>query len=162
MLLILSLISNSKQQKNLADIQLYITMSPMSVHGHEDDEGEDPDKNMVRDEIAEYGVPDSISTPVDHFQINREPVNYEDFDPTIRTQIYLSKKHHDFLKNKSKEEGLSMAAIIRELIDEKMNPENTAWEGNPLLEETAIDTDFQSSGQGSVSSDASIYGSYEG
>ncbi|MGJ8696131.1 MAG: hypothetical protein ACSHYF_07420 [Verrucomicrobiaceae bacterium] len=80
----------------------------------------------------------------------------------IRTQIHLSEAQRSYLTNQAKLSGLSMAAQIRHLIDEQMNPTQTNWGNNPLLEETVVDPEFSGAPDASTTSDSLIYGSYEG
>jgi len=49
-----------------------------------------------------------------------------------RTQIYLTREQYLFLNNQAEKKGISLAAVIRELIDEKM-PRDEAYENNPLF-----------------------------
>lgn len=79
----------------------------------------------------------------------------------VRTQVYLSVEHRDFLQSEAKRRGESMAAVLREVISLAMKPAASSWVGNPLLEEVAVDASFESSGVGSESADAAIYGSYQ-
>jgi len=77
----------------------------------------------------------------------------------VRTQVFLSKGHRDFLNREAGRRGLSMAELLRSWIDEKMNPTADSWEDNPLLDETPVDPDLEGHADGSVRSDAHIYGS---
>ena len=79
----------------------------------------------------------------------------------VRTQVYLGEAHRKFLARESKLRGISMAELLREWIDEKMNPENDSWEQNPLLEITPEDASFEGHVDGSENSDRYIYGSVE-
>ena len=76
----------------------------------------------------------------------------------VRTQVYLSKKHRDYLNREATRRGQSMAELLRQWIDEKMNPNADNWESNPLLEETPSDPDFEGHEDASVRGDAYIYG----
>jgi len=80
----------------------------------------------------------------------------------VRTQIYLTPQQRDFLRSEGLRRGVSMAAAIRAMVEEKMRPGGGGWVGSPLLEATAEDATFQSDGHGSVGSDQNIYGSYQG
>ena len=44
-----------------------------------------------------------------------------DEPPMLRTQIYLSKPEHEFVQTEAARQGQPMAAVIRALIDEKMD-----------------------------------------
>jgi hypothetical protein len=80
----------------------------------------------------------------------------------IRTQIHLSPIQRRFLTERANLTGKSMALIIRELIDREMNPQNTDWDSNPLLDEPVSDPGFTSPTSDSENSDQAIYGSYQG
>ncbi len=77
----------------------------------------------------------------------------------VRTQVYLTPGQRDFLQNEGKRRGVSMAAALRQIVEERMRPEGAAWIGNSLLDEPAKDPSFV--GAGSEDADAGIYGSYE-
>ena len=51
---------------------------------------------------------------------------------THRTQIYLTKEQYAFLCNQAEKKSLSIAEIIRRLINEKM-PKDEDFENNPLF-----------------------------
>ncbi|MFT7301179.1 MAG: hypothetical protein ACI8UZ_000010 [Akkermansiaceae bacterium] len=53
-----------------------------------------------------------------------------------------------------------MALQIRELIDREMNPQNTDWDSNPLLNSPVSDPTFETPTSDSENSDQAIYGSY--
>ncbi|MCB1230270.1 MAG: hypothetical protein KDN19_08395 [Verrucomicrobiae bacterium] len=78
----------------------------------------------------------------------------------VRTQIYLSEAQRDFLNRESKRTGFSMAELIRHYIEEKMNPNEDIWEANSLLAPAPEDPDFEGHEDGSVNTDAIIYGSF--
>lgn len=80
----------------------------------------------------------------------------------VRTQVYLTPQQRDFLRSEGRRRGLSMAAAIRAMVEEKMKPAGDAWQGNSLLESAVEDASFQSDGRGSVGADETIYGSYQG
>ena len=80
----------------------------------------------------------------------------------VRTQVYLAESHREFLAREANQRGVSMATLLREWIDEKMNPGNESWERNPLLEATPEDPSFEGHEDGSMNSDRHIYGSVEG
>jgi hypothetical protein len=50
----------------------------------------------------------------------------------IRTQIYLTRNEHIFLRREAEQKRTSIAAVIRGLIDEKM-PSQQDFEDNPLF-----------------------------
>jgi hypothetical protein len=78
----------------------------------------------------------------------------------IRTQIHLSTAQRNFLNERSHLRGKSMALQIRELIDREMNPQNTDWDSNPLLNSPVSDPTFETPTSDSENSDQAIYGSY--
>ena len=51
---------------------------------------------------------------------------------THRTQIYLTSEQYVFLCNQAEKKSLSIAEIIRQLINEKM-PKDKDYENNPLF-----------------------------
>ncbi len=79
----------------------------------------------------------------------------------VRTQIYLSVEQREFLREEGQKSGISMAAALREIISERMKPALVNWEGNPLLDDVAVDPEFKSTGTGSTDADAAVYGKYE-
>jgi hypothetical protein len=78
--------------------------------------------------------------------------------PMIRTQIYLSKPEHEFVLNEAARRGQPMAAVIRGLIDEKMDIPDSAWTNNPLLSPPA-DPGFVGPEDGAINHDHYLYGS---
>ncbi|MDX1952317.1 MAG: hypothetical protein SFY81_09030 [Verrucomicrobiota bacterium] len=76
----------------------------------------------------------------------------------VRTQIYLTRAEHDFLLSESNRRNQPMAAIIRELVDEKMSIPEEAWLNNPLLQAPVEDADFPSREDGSLNHDHYIAG----
>lgn len=73
----------------------------------------------------------------------------------IRTQIYLTKKEYEYLQRQSELQQVSIAEVIRHLIDDKM-PKEKDYEDNPLF---SISKDGFSMGrkQGSEKHDDYIY-----
>ena len=94
-------------------------------------------------------------------------VHLRDGDPAsvqeelVRTQVYLSVEQRDFLRDEGQKRGVSMAAVLRGIINERMKPSVVHWEGNPLLDDVVVDLGFKSTGTGSLDADAAIYGKYE-
>ncbi|PID81805.1 hypothetical protein CSB20_01120 [bacterium DOLZORAL124_64_63] len=78
----------------------------------------------------------------------------------VRTQVYLTPEQRDFLRNEGRRKGVSMAGALRQLVEERMRPGGSGWEGNPLLDEVAEDASFTGAGSGNV--DEAVYGSYVG
>ncbi|MCX8155751.1 MAG: hypothetical protein N3J91_04765 [Verrucomicrobiae bacterium] len=81
----------------------------------------------------------------------------ENTGPMIRTQIYLSASEHRFLQAEAARRGVPMAAVIRSLIDERMNLPEEAWSKNPLLAPPA-DASFVGPEDGVINHDHYIYG----
>jgi hypothetical protein len=77
--------------------------------------------------------------------------------PMLRTQIYLSKPEHEFIQTEAARQGQPMAAVIRALIDEKMDIPESAWTNNPLLAPPA-DPGFVGPEDGAINHDHYIYG----
>ena len=77
--------------------------------------------------------------------------------PMHRTQIYLSRPEHEFVQNEAARQGQPMAAVIRALIDEKMEVPESAWTNNPLLSPPA-DPNFVGPEDGAINHDHYIYG----
>jgi hypothetical protein len=76
----------------------------------------------------------------------------------VRTQIYLSRQEHQFLQCEASRQGITMAAIIRGLVDEKMSVPDPIWANNPLLEEAPSVEGFGHP-DGAQNHDHYIYGS---
>ncbi|HXR07991.1 MAG TPA: hypothetical protein VN765_11715 [Candidatus Acidoferrum sp.] len=77
--------------------------------------------------------------------------------PMIRTQIYLSRPEHEFIQSQAARQAQPMAAIIRSLIDEKMDIPESAWTDNPLLAPPA-DPGFVGPADGAINHDHYLYG----
>ena len=80
----------------------------------------------------------------------------------IRTQVHLTPLQRKFLTERATITGKSMSLQIRELIDKGMNPDNSDWTHNPLLDNPVANPEFESQPSDSQNSDAAIYGSYQG
>ncbi|MDB6041294.1 MAG: hypothetical protein JWM99_5135 [Verrucomicrobiales bacterium] len=76
----------------------------------------------------------------------------------VRTQIYLSREEHQFLQSEAARQRVTMAGIIRALVDEKMSVPAPIWANNPLLEETPTVEGFGHA-DGARNHDHYIYGS---
>ncbi len=75
----------------------------------------------------------------------------------LRTQIYLNRAEYDFLQREAHRRGEPMAAVIRSLIDEKMELPDEIWENNPLLAPPA-DPGFLGPEDGAINHDHYVYG----
>jgi hypothetical protein len=73
-----------------------------------------------------------------------------------RTQIYLTKEQHQYLRQQAEKKRASIAEIVRELINERL-PKDKDYENNPLF---SIGKDGFSMGRhkGSLKHDEYIYG----
>src|SRR5580700_3353610 len=91
----------------------------------------------------------------------KEAVATSDFQPgaMVRTQIYLSKREHDFLQSEARRRDEPMAAVIRGFIDEKMEIPEEAWTNNPMLEPTVHDPDRKGHEDAGINHDHYVYGS---
>jgi hypothetical protein len=76
----------------------------------------------------------------------------------MRTQIYLTHAEHKFLQSEAARQNEPVSAVIRRIIDEKMELPDEAWTKNPLLEPTVDDPDFEGREDGSLNHDHYAYG----
>lgn len=79
-------------------------------------------------------------------------------EPMVRTQIYLSPRQQEFLQHEAQRNGETMAAMIRQFIDEKMLVPEDAWEKNSLLDPTPDDPTFDGHEDDSLNLDHYLYG----
>src|SRR5258706_3684908 len=79
-------------------------------------------------------------------------------EPMVRTQIYLNKHEYDFVQREASRRNEPMAAVIRELIDEKMEIPEDAWTNNPMLRPTPHDPDWKGHEDGGINHDHYLYG----
>lgn len=77
----------------------------------------------------------------------------------VRTQIYLSRPEYDFLQLEARRRHEPMAAVIRELIDQRMNLPEDAWDANPMLRPTPHHDDWKGHEDGALNHDHYISGS---
>ena len=77
----------------------------------------------------------------------------------VRTQIYLSRPEYDFLQLEARRRNEPMAAVIRDLIDERMSVPENAWEMNPMLRTAPHDKDWKGHEDGALNHDHYISGS---
>ena len=119
---------------------------------------------VLREEIAVFvsGSPSGLVGVGTDGQGEGVAESKDELKEMVRTQIYLTPQQRDFLRSEGRRRGVSMAAAIRAMVEEKMKPAGDAWQGNSLLESAAEDASFQSDGSGSAASDETIYGSYQG
>jgi hypothetical protein len=76
----------------------------------------------------------------------------------VRTQIYLTRKEHEFLQIEADRRGEPMSAFLRRLIDERMQLPETAWKRNPMLDETPDVEGWTGREDGALNHDHYIYG----
>jgi hypothetical protein len=78
--------------------------------------------------------------------------------PMIRTQIYLNRREYDFVQREASRRDEPMAAVIRNLIDEKMEIPEDAWTNNPMLRPWPHDPDWKGHEDGGMNLDHYLYG----
>lgn len=76
----------------------------------------------------------------------------------VRTQVYLTRREHEFLSSESGRRGQPMAAVLRSFIDEKMEIPDDVWENNPLLAPPVEDPDWVGHQDGAINHDHYISG----
>jgi hypothetical protein len=78
--------------------------------------------------------------------------------PMIRTQIYLNKEEHEFVRREASRRDEPMAAVIRGFIDEKMKIPEDAWTNNPMLKPMPRDPNWKGHKDGGINLDHYLYG----
>lgn len=78
--------------------------------------------------------------------------------PMIRTQIYLNKDEHEFVRREAARRDEPMAAVIRQFIDEKMEIPEDAWTNNPILQPMPPDPKSKGHEDGGINLDHYLYG----
>jgi len=76
----------------------------------------------------------------------------------VRTQIYLNKLEHEFVRREALRRDEPMAAVIRRFIDEKMEIPEDAWTNNPMLQPTPHDPNWKGDEDGGINLDHYLYG----
>ncbi|MCP5521890.1 MAG: hypothetical protein H7A46_10130 [Verrucomicrobiales bacterium] len=79
-------------------------------------------------------------------------------EPMVRTQVYLTRREHEFLTAEAGRLGRPMAAVLRSFIDEKMEIPDEVWDNNPLLAPPVEDPDWVGHEDGAINHDHYIYG----
>ena len=74
----------------------------------------------------------------------------------VRTQIYLTPEEHQFVDSESRRKGIPMAAVIRDLIDEKMQVPDEAWA--KFLAPVPDDPNWEGHEDGGINHDHYVYG----
>lgn len=77
----------------------------------------------------------------------------------IRTQIYLTQREYNFLQVEAQRRQEPMAAVIRSMVDEKMELPDDAWTNNPMVRPSPVDRDFNSPADAALNHDHYLYGS---
>ena len=108
-------------------------------------------KAAKRYPVEKTGEPDLLKEAALAYEVE------VDEPPMHRTQIYLSRPEHEFVQNEAARQGQPMAAVIRALIDEKMDVPESAWTNNPLLSPPA-DPAFVGPEDGAINHDHYING----
>ena len=82
-------------------------------------------------------------------------------DPSsmVRTQIYLTHAEYHFLQAEAQRRKEPMAAVIRSMVDEKMELPDDAWADNPMLRPTPKDSKFDLPEDAAINHDHYLYGS---
>ena len=86
------------------------------------------------------------------------PASPADTVAMVRTQIYLTQAEYHFLQAESQRRHEPMAAIIRSIVDEKMETPAEAWDDNPMLRPTPKDTKFDLPEDAAINHDHYLYG----
>jgi hypothetical protein len=81
-------------------------------------------------------------------------------DPSsmVRTQIYLTQAEYHFLQAEAHRRDEPMAAVIRSMIDEKMELPEDVWTNNPMLRPTPKDSKFDLPEDAAINHDHYLYG----
>lgn len=98
--------------------------------------------------------------PEKAFELNEAAVTSLRNDPEamVRTQIYLSRAEHEFVRAEAERRNEPMASVIRGYIDERMGVKDAIWQSNPLLQPPVDDPDYIHRADGVVNHDHYIYG----
>lgn len=91
--------------------------------------------------------------------LRQMPAEYTVETPMVRTQIYLSRREHEFIQSEAARRGEPMASVIRSFIDEKMEVPEDAWSDNPMLRPPMPDDSFEGREDGAINHDHYVYGS---
>lgn len=81
-----------------------------------------------------------------------------DSSSMVRTQIYLTQAEYDFLQAEAHRRRKPMAAVIRSMVDEKMEMPDDAWDDNPMLQDTPKDAKFDLPQDAAINHDHYLYG----
>ena len=76
----------------------------------------------------------------------------------VRTQVYLTRREHEFLQSEADRRGEPMAAFLREIIDQRMSVPEGAWQSNPMLEPTPDVEGWTGDEDGALNHDYYAYG----
>lgn len=104
----------------------------------------------------------TIAKPADEPLVMREaPAAYvvaADPAAMVRTQIYLTQAEYHFLQAEAKRRHEPMAAVLRSIVDEKMEMPADAWTDNPMLQATPKDAKFDLPEDAAINHDHYLYG----
>jgi len=81
-----------------------------------------------------------------------------DTSAMVRTQIYLTHAEHQFLQAEAARRREPMAAVIRAIVDEKMEMPDDVWTNNPMLRPTPEDPGFNLPPDAALNHDHYLYG----
>lgn len=81
-----------------------------------------------------------------------------DTSAMVRTQIYLTQAEYHFLQAEALRRHEPMAAVIRSIVDEKMEMPADAWADNPMLQATPKDAQFDLPEDAAINHDHYLYG----
>jgi len=79
-------------------------------------------------------------------------------DGMVRTQIYLTQDEHAFLLKEAKNRGTTMAALIRKLVDDRMEIRDDIWSRNSLLDAVPDEDASAEPEDASINLDHYLYG----
>ena len=160
------MVFSGRQGKWISEIRILTSMCISHTHRWMNEHEEDEPPIFKEGYTAFESGADSItgsstSLPADVHLRDGDSASVQ--EELVRTQVYLSVEQRDFLRDEGQKHGVSMAAALRKIINERMKPAVVSWEGNPLLDDVVVDPGFKSTGKGfgSIDADASIYGKYE-
>ena len=76
----------------------------------------------------------------------------------VRTQVYLTPAEYHFLQAEGRRRNQPMAAVLRSIVDEKMQLPDDAWTNNPMLRPTPKDAQFDLPADAAINHDHYLYG----
>jgi len=106
-----------------------------------------------RDKNSGASTPAELKDAVAPYVTAAEPAT-----AMIRTQIYLTRAEYHFLQAEAQRRHEPMAAVIRSIVDEKMELPDDAWTNNPMLCPTPKDPGFNLPEDAAINHDHYLYG----